>query len=208
MRVYSYVIDRDYGFAPNPFYGVCTLATCKPGIRRMAVIGDWVIGTGGVRTHMTGRLIYAMRVTEAMTFEEYFTDPRFSSKKPNLHGSLKQCFGDNIYSRPDEGSPWEQLDSHHTLPDGSPNPENIATDTSTNRVLLSTEFTYFGRDAPMLPAPLATREVDGLCAGRNYRVTFEPDSLSRFFEWFNGVGKTGQVGAPFEWNRNGALVRS
>ncbi len=27
---------RDYGFAPNPFHGICTLATCKPVIRRVA----------------------------------------------------------------------------------------------------------------------------------------------------------------------------
>ena len=31
---YSYIITRDYGFAPNPFGGVCTLATCKPKIRK------------------------------------------------------------------------------------------------------------------------------------------------------------------------------
>ena len=30
MRLHSYVVARDYGFAPNPFLGVCTLATCKP----------------------------------------------------------------------------------------------------------------------------------------------------------------------------------
>ena len=33
-RVYMYVVDRDFGFAPNPFHGVRTLATCKPPIRK------------------------------------------------------------------------------------------------------------------------------------------------------------------------------
>ena len=37
--LYSYVITRDYGFAPNPFGGICTLATCKPGIRNHAKVG-------------------------------------------------------------------------------------------------------------------------------------------------------------------------
>ena len=41
--LYSYVITRDYGFAPNPFGGICTLATCKPGIRNHATVGDWVV---------------------------------------------------------------------------------------------------------------------------------------------------------------------
>src|SRR5262245_31415483 len=45
VRLYSYVVARDYGFAPNPFYGFCTLATCKPDIRRTADIGDWIVGT-------------------------------------------------------------------------------------------------------------------------------------------------------------------
>ena len=36
VRLYSYVFDHDYGFAPNPFHGVCTLATCKPSIREHA----------------------------------------------------------------------------------------------------------------------------------------------------------------------------
>jgi hypothetical protein len=42
-------VARDYGFAPNPFFGVCTLATCKPKIRKAAAIGDWVVGTGSSR---------------------------------------------------------------------------------------------------------------------------------------------------------------
>ena len=46
MRLFSYVVARDYGFAPNPFFGVCTLATCKPIVRRVAAIGDWIVGTG------------------------------------------------------------------------------------------------------------------------------------------------------------------
>ncbi|WP_198140678.1 Nmad2 family putative nucleotide modification protein [Polaromonas naphthalenivorans] len=29
-----YLMTHDSGFAPNPFHGTLTLATCKPGIRR------------------------------------------------------------------------------------------------------------------------------------------------------------------------------
>lgn len=206
MRLYSYVIDRDYGFAPNPFYGVCSLGTCKPGIRRKASVGDWVVGTGGARTRMTGRLIYAMKVTEAMSFNDYFADPRFQLKKPNLSGSLKQCFGDNIYSRGTDGQ-WQQLGSHHSLRDGSPNPANLSTDTGTDRVLLSTEFAYFGADAPLLPTPLQLHGPGGICAGRAYRVNFEPGIEAEFLNWFRGLDATGQNGAPLEWQKNGALRR-
>ena len=36
MTLFSYVIEHDLGFAPNPFHGVCTLACCKPQIRKIA----------------------------------------------------------------------------------------------------------------------------------------------------------------------------
>ncbi len=31
MKIFSYVVDHDNGFSPNPYYGVCTLAHCKFG---------------------------------------------------------------------------------------------------------------------------------------------------------------------------------
>ena len=55
MKLYSYVMIYDTGFAPNPFWGYCTLATCKPGIRRPAEQGDWIIGSGYKQNVGTGR---------------------------------------------------------------------------------------------------------------------------------------------------------
>lgn len=43
-KSYSYVVARDYGFAPNPFNGILTLAACKPVIRKGADVGSFVIG--------------------------------------------------------------------------------------------------------------------------------------------------------------------
>src|ERR1700691_5469200 len=128
MRLHSYVVARDYGFAPNPFFGICTLATCKPRIRSAAKIDDWVVGTGSKTRLRDDHLVYAMRVTGSLTFEEYWADPRFRRKKPNLRGSKKQAFGDNIYFRTTRNGKWRQLNSHHSLNDGSPNAENIETD--------------------------------------------------------------------------------
>jgi hypothetical protein len=39
--LYVYAITRDFGFAPNPFHGSCTLATCKPELESLL---KWVIG--------------------------------------------------------------------------------------------------------------------------------------------------------------------
>src|SRR5690349_11369247 len=96
-KVFMYVVDRDFGFAPNPFHGYCTLATCKPRIRKNANVEDWVIGMGGARLRATGRCVYAMRVTEKLTFNEYWANPLYFDKKPVRNGSNKMMVGDNIY---------------------------------------------------------------------------------------------------------------
>jgi hypothetical protein len=156
-RVYMYVVDRDFGFAPNPFHGVCTLATCKPPIRKGANIGDWVIGMGGSRLKATGRCIYAMQISAALSFNEYWANPEFRDKRPVRNGSRVMMVGDNIYHRSDGETAWQQLDSHHSLDDGSPNPLNIEKDTKANRVLISRYFFYFGKDAPLVPPDILTR---------------------------------------------------
>ncbi len=94
-----------------------------------------------------------MHVSETMTFDDYWADPRFLEKRPDLTGSTMQAYGDNIYSR-DENGQWRQLDSHHSRPGGEINPDNVTNDTQTNRVLVATEFSYFGEDAPLMPAAL------------------------------------------------------
>lgn len=167
-------------------------------------MGDWVIGTGGAANELTGHLVYAMKVTETMTFDAYFIDPRFQAKKPNLAGSLKQAFGDNIYWRNAEEE-WQQLDSHHSLADGSPNPENVKTDTQTNRLLLSDHFAYFGAEAPAIPDEILSDGGEQLLAGRGYRCEFSAAFVERFVGWFEELGASGAIGRPREWLRNGGL---
>ena len=73
-KLYTYRLATDHGSAPNPFGGVCTLVICKPGIRRCAQPGDWVVGTGSAASplgDMSNKLVYAIRVTEKMTMKEY-----------------------------------------------------------------------------------------------------------------------------------------
>jgi Nucleotide modification associated domain 2 len=60
VKVYSYVIEHDLEFAPNPFHGTCTLACCKPDIRKKAVEGDYILGTGAVKPKLRGHLTFWM----------------------------------------------------------------------------------------------------------------------------------------------------
>jgi hypothetical protein len=156
MTYFSYVVARDFGFAPNPFGAHCTLATCKPKIRRSAQPGDWVFGTGSdsAEFRMGDRLIFAMQVSEALTFDQYWQDERFAYKKPVLNGSIVQMFGDNIYHH--VGHAWMQENSHHSFEDGSINPKNLNTDTGADRVLIATHFYYFGKSCPVIPTEWLT----------------------------------------------------
>ena len=146
--LYIYVVDRDFGFAPNPFHGYCTLATCKPRVRRNAHVGDWIMGVGGRSLNATGKCIYLMKVTEVATFSEYWVDSRFLCKRAVRNGSKVTMVGDNIYHHEQESNDWIQEDSHHSMPDGSPNLENIIKDTSSVNVIISRHFYYFGKSAP------------------------------------------------------------
>jgi hypothetical protein len=203
MRLHSYVVARDFGFAPNPFYGICTLATCKPEIRKGASIGEWVVGTGSRKRKRHKHIVYAMRVTGAMTFEEYWADPRFQRKKVNLRGSKKQAFGDNIYWRDPVNTQWCQANSHHSFHDGSANPKNVKTDTGTNRILFSDDFVYWGGSGPELPA----RFLDyggshkSVCAVRGHKNDFPPELVNEFIAWIRSLNEAGYSGEPLDWRR-------
>lgn len=199
MRLYSYVVARDYGFAPNPFGGYCTLATCKPAIRRGAQVGDVVIG---VTPRARGnRLTFAMRVDEALGFDEYWSDQRFATKKPCLTGSLKQAFGDNIYHRNEDGS-WIQADSHHSFANGVPNTANIERDTSADRVLISENFRYFGDSAIEVPTAVRRSGAVDMCdPGRGHRVNFPDTLVARFVAWLSAETSPGVWGDPAAWRR-------
>ncbi|MCA1971558.1 MAG: hypothetical protein LDL44_01865 [Caenispirillum sp.] len=201
MKLYSYIIARDFGFAPNPFFGVCTLATCKPVIRQHARVGDWIVGTGSRNYDLEGRLVFAMKVEESCSFDQYWDDPRFAMKKPNLHASLMQAVGDNIYHHGPDGN-WLQEDSHHSHPGGLPNTANVEKDTQTDRVLISTTFGYWGKDAIAIPP-----ELDICHTGRGYRVNFPPRTEASFEEWFMALpdmldaDAVGYFGEPAEFQR-------
>jgi len=149
-RVYIYVVDRDFGFAPNPFHGLCSLATCKPDIRNTAQIEDWIFGVGGKNLKATGRCIFAMKITQKITFNEYWTDKQYNDKKPVRNGSKKMMLGDNIYYQ-DNANIWHQAHSHHSLSNGNENTYNLNRDTKSKNVLISNHFYYFGSSAPVIP---------------------------------------------------------
>jgi hypothetical protein len=200
--VYMYVVDRDFGFAPNPFHGYCTLATCKPSIRSTAKVGDWIVGMGGRSLKATGKCVFAMKVTAKIDFQEYWSNPRYVTKRPVRNGSNLRLVGDNIYHRRSPASPWQQADSHHSKQDGSPNPLNIRTDTKSDKVLISTHFYYFGREAPSIPGHLLLSI--GYKNGIGHR-RFSSASSKALVKWIETTFKTCRnqvVADPFDFDRS------
>jgi hypothetical protein len=193
MTLYSYVVRWDHGFAPNPFYGVCTLATCKPGIRKHAKIGDWVLGTGSAGRKMADRAVFLMRVESDMTFGEYWTE--YPLKRAVLNGGMKVRFGDNIYHRNKKTGVWIQEDSRHSQHGAVVNEVNLKRDTgTTDRVLLSTDFVYWGDKAPKMPAGLAKFHI-----GHPSYEKFTDIEAAPLLAWVKLMNQSGRIGDPIDW---------
>ncbi len=170
MKGFSYVVTRDYGFAPNPFGEFCTLATCKPVIRKSASVGDIIIGI--TPKGKGNELIYAMIVDEKLSFNQYWKDPRFQYKKPIMNGSIVEMMGDNIYFFDEENKRWLQMDSHHSYENGQINKNNVINDTKADFVLVSFHFFYFGMKSISIPAD----QKNKIIVGRSHRCIAEQNA--------------------------------
>jgi hypothetical protein len=195
MRLHSYIVEHDKGFAPNPFHGICTLADCKPKIRKYAREGDYIIGTGTAKRGLQGRLVYVMKISEIIGFDDYWLDRRFVRKRPVMNGSFVQRYGDNIYHR-DSAGPWIQEDSFHSQKGGKPDLDNLQVDTgSTDRVLLGDWFIYWGGGGPKIPENL----VEFVHKGIGQKRIDDDTRIVEFLAWATTQGDTGVIGDPCEW---------
>lgn len=189
-KLYSYVVRYDNGFAPNPFWNTCTLATCKPEIRRLAQVGDCIVGTGSKTAGRHEHLVFVMFVTEAMTFNEYWLDEWYANKKPiePIRGGDRRACGDNIYYKlgPDH---WHQRKSFH-------GELELPTDTKVDRVLASTDFAYWGGTGPKIPDRFLR---DKFLVGRGYGSRFPKELIDDFVEWYRGLGANGRLADPMSW---------
>ena len=196
-RIHSYVIDHDLGFAPNPFHGTCTLACCKPFIRKYARIGDLILGTGSIPNGLAGYLCYWMLVDEILKFDDYWTDRRFVRKRPDLSGSLMSKHGDNIYHRASPTGGWLQEDSFHSWPGGVLKQENVIRDTShTDLVMIGREFCYWGGSSPPAIPKHLQRFIHGT---QHHKNDFSEDEKASLRAWLTTLPQRGCIGEPTNW---------
>jgi Nucleotide modification associated domain 2 len=176
-------VRTDSGFAPNPFGEYCTLACCKPQIRKRANVGDWVVGSGSKRTVGNERMVYAMKISEKLAFDEYAEDARFLYKIPSS-GIVKER-GDNIYSKDRNGGWKQRAPTYHTE-------KQMDADLRGEYVLISKHFFYFGSNAVLIPE----RFQDLMSTGRWYRHIIGPD-VADFVAWLQATYAPGVHGKPF-----------
>ena len=197
--IYPYVVRYDSGFAPNPFYGYCTLATCKPYIRQFALVGDWVIGTGSKTNKQENLLVYAMRVTETCDFDTYWLSDHFFDKRPVSNGSRKQRSGDNIYHHSDKDGEWIQEDSYHSHPDTETRQNHVKRDTTVNRVLISDNYYYYGGEGSEIPTKFRGEGPCKLTVGRSRRKITNAGHVKQVSGWVESLPKLGFCREPYRW---------
>lgn len=185
-KLFSYRIPYDLGSAPNPFWGLCTLAICKPLIRKAAKVGDWVVGTGSAVAPMgdlSDKLVYAMRVTQKKTMQEYdeFTRSKLHQKISLMTSSdPRRRSGDSIYDY--SNSPD---DKHYPRLRSSVHDEwNRKTDLGGKYVLLSDHFFYFGDQPITLPEKL----LGIVKKGPGHKANFAPPDIDAFIRWIDSLG--------------------
>jgi|ERR1035437_5429799 hypothetical protein len=172
MKIRAYTLDVHVGHAPCWMYDrlrrseLLTLANCKPPIRDVAPVGEWIAGVTPKR--MEHRLAYLMLVGERITRYQYWE--RFKDSRL-----------DSIY-RPKVKGQWKQLDNPWHVDE-----ESFRRDLSSEWVLLSNKFYVFANsytDHATTPdgLRLPDKYSDLACGGmRGYGHFIElPDS---FLAW-------------------------
>jgi putative DNA base modification enzyme with NMAD domain len=155
-RLWRYVLRYDGGLAPHIAGGLCSLACCKPKIRRYAVRGDWILGFVPARESRGRALVrYAMVVTEdPLPFAEYWRNHRGRR--------------DALYRPHENRLVWVEND-RRDHPDGRAH----KTDISGINALVSDRFWYFGVPGEELYGALRPQfQSDGDCEEATRRIFF------------------------------------
>jgi len=121
-KVLFYKMTYDTGFAPNPFWGYLTLATCTPNhMRANLQKGDWIVGVEakelakkrkahGWKEDVDQSLVYIAKISEVMDLTSYFNDERFQEKKYQKSDDWRKRGGDNVYYK--ENGMWKWIRGH------------------------------------------------------------------------------------------------
>lgn len=189
-KLFSYSIQHDTGYAPNPFHGICTLNPCKPQIRREAIEGDWVVGC------KKNRVVYIMKVTAKISMKNYWS--LCKNKYPKKIPSQDKFCIDPILLCGDS-----QYDFSGKIPKqllGCHGKNEFETDLGGKYTLISTNFIYFGNKSVILPQHLLgiAQDANGKWITRARKSIANEPFIKDFNEWFQSMKKLNKntIGSP------------
>lgn len=189
MKLLKYVMTNDTGLAPNPFFGICSLALCTPNhMNAKLKPNDWVVAHSSSGTGQ--RLIYAMRLTEVLDMPTYFE--RYPEKRPDPHGTYEQQCGDNLYYR--DGERWARLPSagHNTVDD-------FLADRNRSVYIANgvENFWYFGAGSDLAELGGFADRFPWLVKDRQgFSYVYDSKRIESFTDWLNGLNARGLIGQP------------
>lgn len=173
-RLYTYKVQHDGASAPNPYNGVCTLAICKPAIRRTAKLGDVVVGFGCKSNGDNElRIVYCMVVDEVMPWDEYIRC--CSSGLLNKIPKNSDDPGDCIWKSAKKIVPNDPRDSWSGH-DASDFDRDVI---SGEKVILSRNYWYFG-SANIISIPAGMLPL----LGRGHRSASNHNCREKFQDFF------------------------
>lgn len=206
--LYSYTVATDSGFAPNPHFGTCTLACCKPVLRKsvgarllrgsgLADLAEvrqvrpdyirdqniWVLGLAGTalkdRPHRS--VVFVMQVTDVLDFRSYFEE--YPEKRPvrTAAGARNdpRWHGDAIYTGNDPATARQVTPCAHSR-GRAEDVQMKHHDLGGRFVLISDHFSYFGKSAPLVPLEAQ------LHRGRGHRFNYSTEVLHELEALLNG----------------------
>jgi hypothetical protein len=215
-RYCFYRMTNDAGSAPNPFYGICTLAICTPNHQRARLReGNVIVGVEAdplIRRRRKKRpdstsarcIVYYMVIDKILDLDSYFRNPRFARKIPKPGGSVIAARGDNCHYKDDNGV-WRSVPGHPHEQDQ----EATLLDQIGNRVLIGRQYYYFGDEAILLPKAME-RQFVPRAQGIKYCDHPLPDFDQYVDAAARGYGKVGRIGNPIDmaWSGCGSSSKS
>lgn len=181
MKLFHYALRYDDGAAPNPYWGICTLAIRKPSIRLAAEVDDWIVGLGSVDSplgNISDSLVYAMQVTSKLTLEEYdqFCRTFLPRKLPDWRNRDHRLrMGDCVYNYVAARSPKMRTSIHTEA--------NVEKDLGGKYALLSKRFYYFGEQ----PVKLSEDLLPLMEPAADHGSWSDPRNIELFVNWIEGL---------------------
>lgn len=182
MKLYSYCLRFDDGAAPNPYWEICTLAICKPAIRRTAIKGDWVVGLGSANSpigDISNCVVYAMKISDKRSLWGYdiLCQSKHLNKIPDWHNTdFRRRVGDCIYDYSEGTPPKIRLGVHDE--------RNRERDLGGEHALISDHFYYFGDHPIELPENFS----DLIHKQQGHKVKEDQSYTERFVKWIENLG--------------------